>query len=337
MFLGCFASHVAASPDDTGGGYIAWLFASLIQALGNRVVKGGMHNLPLALAAYVRSKGGEIRTGARVNKIIVKDGRAAAVQLSDGEEIDFSKVVSVNTDPRQLIVDFLGEEHVGSELVQKMQHQYEWGDAYMTIYLALDKQLTYRSGSDANVSPYVHSTDSTLEYISRVYAECRSGYLPAKPFIVMCNDTAVDPGRAPDGKAVMKFIILNVPYDIKGDAAGKISARTWDDVKEAYADHIIDIISDSAAPGIRDLILKRVVHSPLDMERNLLSAVKGTVSHGGFFPYQSGDQRPLPGLGQYRMPVPNVYLCGSGAHPAGGITMAPGRNAAQVILKDLNQ
>jgi beta-carotene ketolase (CrtO type) len=334
LFLGSFACHAAVGPDDVGGGHLAWLFASVIQALGNRVVKGGMHRLPLALAGYLRAKGGQIRTGVRVSKIVVKDGHAVAVRLATGEEIGVRHLVAASTDPRQLIVDFLGEEHVGGDLVRRMQ-RYEWGDAYLAIYLALDAPLTYRSGADAGRSPYVHPTPPTLEYFSRIYSECRSGHLPAAPLIVVCNDSAIDPGRAPSGKAVMKLIALNVPYEIKGDATGKISGRRWDEAKESYADHLIDLVTDSYVPGLRDLILKRVVHSPIDMELAIPSAVRGTVSHGASLPYQSGEQRPLPGLGYYRMPVPNVYLCGSGAHPGGGVSMAPGRNAAHVILAEL--
>ena len=334
LFLGSFACHAGVGPDDTGGGHLAWLFASLIQGLGNCVVKGGMHRLPLALAAYLRAKGGEIRTGARVSKIVVKDNRAVAVRLNDGEEIGVQQVVAVSTDPRQLIVDFLGEEHVGSDLIRRME-RYEWGDAYLAIYLALNGPLPYRSGADAGRSPYVHPTPASLEYFSRIYGECRSRQLPAAPLIVMCNDSAIDPGRAPAGKAVMKLIVLNVPYEIEGDATGKISGRTWNEAKEEYADHLIDLLAKSYVPDLADLILKRVVHSPVDMESAIPSAVRGTITHGAALPYQLGGQRPLPGLGHYRMPVPNVYLCGSGAHPGGGVTMAPGRNAARVILAEL--
>ncbi len=135
----------------------------------------------------------------------------------------------------------------------------------------------------------------------------------------------------------MKLVVNNVPYDIKGDATGKIDGKTWDEVKEAYADHLIDLVTEAYVPNLRDRILKRVVHSPVDMERAIPSAVRGTVTHGAFLPYQSGAQRPLPGLGQYRMPVPRVYLCGSGSHPGGGVSMAPGRNAAQVILAELQR
>ena len=167
-----------------------------------------------------------------------------------------------------------------------------------------------------------------------MYTECRSGQLPAYPFVLMCNDSVIDPSRAPAGKAVMKMIVHNVPYEIRGDATGRITARTWEDAKEAYADYLIDHLTATFAPDLKSHILKRVVHSPRDLERLMVSAVRGTVIHGAFLPYQIGSQRPLPELSNYRMPVPNVYLCGAGAHPGGGITMAPGRNAARVILTD---
>jgi phytoene dehydrogenase-like protein len=337
LFVGGWACHVSLGPDDVGGGHMAWLFASLLQDVGNRAVKGGMHHLPLALAAYLRSRGGEIRTGARVAKILVNNNHATGVRLTNGEVIEIAEdgLIASNVDPFHLIVDFLGEEIVGAELVAKMR-RYEWGDAYMIMYLALDAPVTYKAGPDAQHSPYVHATTPSLEYLARIYTECRSGRLPAFPFVLMCNDSVIDPTRAPAGKAVMKMIVHNVPYKIRGDATGKISGRTWDEVKEPYADYLIDYLTETYAPTLKSSILKRVVHSPVDMERLMPSAVRGTVTHGAFVPYQEGSQRPLPELGQYRTPVPNVYLCGSGSHPGGGITMAPGHNAARVILSDLS-
>ena len=334
LFIGALACHAGVGPDDAGGAHLAWLFASLVQVFGNRVVKGGMHNLPLALAEYLRSRGGQIRTGARVQKIVLTDDHAVAVRLADGEEIGVHQLVVSNTDPRQVIVNFLGEERLGPDLIQSMQ-RYEWGDAYFVIYLALDGPLTYGAGAAAARSAYVHPTPPTMAYLSRIYTECRGGMLPAAPLVLMCNDSAIDPDRAPAGKAVMKLIALNVPYEIRGDATGRIQGVTWDAVKEAYADYLIELITDGYVPDLRQRILKRVVNSPVDMERVFPSAVRGTVSHGAFLPYQSGSLRPLPQLGQYRTPVPNVYLCGSGSHPGGGISMAPGRNAAHIILGDL--
>jgi len=133
----------------------------------------------------------------------------------------------------------------------------------------------------------------------------------------------------------MKFVVHYVPWEISGDATGRVRGRTWDEAKEAYADHIIDWLSDGTLPGLRERITRRVVHSPLDLQRRLPSAVHGTHQHGAFVPYQHGSMRPIPELGQYRAPVGNVYLCGAGSHPGSGVSMGPGRNAAQAICQDL--
>ena len=334
VFLATFASHPGVAPDDAGGGRLAWLFNTILQDVGNNVVKGGMHNLSLALAGYFQSQSGEIRTNALVRKIVVRDGKAIGIQLEDGDEIAVSGVIASSVDPYQLIVHFLGKEIVGPEIVAKLD-RYEWGDAAMVIYVALDGPVEYNAGLTARHSCYVHPTPPTLDYFSQVYTECRGGKLPAAPLVIMCNDSVVDPSRTPPNKYVMKLIANNVPYRITGDATGKIGARTWEEAKEPYADHIIDMITNTYAPNFKNLILKRVVHSPEDMERVIPSAVRGTVCHGAFVPYQMGSMRPIPELADYRTPVPNVYLCGSGSHPGAGVSMAPGRNAAHVILADL--
>lgn len=256
------------------------------------------------------------------------------MQLTDGEEIRVSKVVASNVDPHQLIVDFLGVAAVGPDIVRKIQH-YEWGDAAFVIYLALDGLPEYKSGLEALHSAYVHPSPPTLDYLAQVYTDCRGGKLPAAPMLVLCNDASADPSRAPRGKFVMKVIVNNVPYRIKGDATGKIKALTWKEAKEPYGDHLIDMIATNYIPNLKSLILKRVVHSPEDVELRIPSAVQGTVTHGAFLPYQMGPLRPIPELAHYRTPVDNVYLCGSGSHPGGGVSMAPGRNAAHVVLGDL--
>ena len=153
--------------------------------------------------------------------------------------------------------------------------------------------------------------------------------------IVSWNDSAIDPSRAPAGKALMKFVVLSVPYVITGDATGKIPARTWNAAREPYADYLIELITANYIPDLKAKILKRVAHSPVDISRKIISAVRGTLGQGAFLPYQTGSLRPIPELGQYRTPVPNVYLCSSGNHPGPGVSMAPGRNAAQVIFADL--
>ena len=101
------------------------------------------------------------------------------------------------------------------------------------------------------------------------------------------------------------------------------------------SDYLIDLITTNYIPDLKAKILKRVAHSPVNISRKIISAVRGTLGQGAFLPYQSGSMRPIPELGDYKTPVPNVYLCSSGSHPGPGVSMAPGRNAAQVIFGDL--
>lgn len=332
--FGSFATFLGASPDDAGGAELGWLFASILQNVGNNLVKGGMNRVTVALSDYLRAHGGEVRTGARVEKIVGSARGATAVRLADGDEIPVGQLVVSNVDPGHLVGDLLGVEMVGPEIVDKMD-RYELGDSVFVMFVALDGPVSYKAGPAASRSAHVHLTEPSLDFFARVYLQCRGGSLPSAPMIVSWNDSAIDPSRAPSGKALMKFVVLSVPYDITGDATGRIGARTWAEAREPYADYLIDLITDDYIPDLKAKMLKRVAHSPLDIERNIISAVHGTLGHGAFLPYQNGALRPIPELGEYKTPVPNVYLCSSGNHPGPGVSMAPGRNAAQVIFEDL--
>ena len=154
--------------------------------------------------------------------------------------------------------------------------------------------------------------------------------------IVSWNDSAIDPSRAPAGKALMKFVVLSVPYVITAMRPVKFRRALGMKRAEPYADHLIDLITANYIPDLKAKIMKRVVHSPVDMSRKIISAVRGSnLAKARFSPTKAARMRPIPELGQYRTPVPNMYLCSSGSHPGPGVSMAPGRNAAQVIFGDL--
>jgi beta-carotene ketolase (CrtO type) len=269
-----------------------------------------------------------------VEKILGDAKRATAVRLTSGEEIPVRALVVSNVDPAHLVVHLLGAGMVGREIVEKMK-LYEWGDSVFVMFVALESPIDYKAGSAARQSAHVHLTEPSLDFFARIYLQCRGGALPAAPMIVSWNDSTIDPSRAPAGKALMKFVVLSVPYVITGDATGRVSTRSWDDAREPYADYLIDLITANYIPDLKRKILKRVAHSPADISRKIISAVRGTLGQGAFLPYQNGSLRPIPELGQYKTPVPNVYLCSSGSHPGPGVSMAPGRNAAQVIFRDL--
>jgi phytoene dehydrogenase-like protein len=331
---GGFAAFVGAAPDDAGGAEIGWLFGMVLQAEGNNFVRGGMNGVTRAMATDLAAHGGEVRTSARVATIDVQDGKAAAVRLTSGDVIPTGGIVVSAADPAALVQDFFGEAVVGTDIAQEMR-QYAWGDAVMTIYLALDGPVDYAAGSDVGATAQVHLSPPGLTAIAQASVECRGGLLPAEPFIVAWNDSAIDPSRAPAGRALKKLVVLGVPYQIAGDASGQIAARTWDAARDPYADRIIDLVDARYLPGLRSHLLKRTAFSPLDQERQLSSAVRGTLGHGAMVPYQVGTMRPIPALAGYRTPVSNVYLCDSGTHPGPGVSMGSGRNCFGVIAEDL--
>lgn len=346
--LGSFAAFVGLSPDDGGGGELCYLFATIIQDGGNNVVKGGFVNLPMALAAYLKSKGGQIVTSSRVKRIIIENGRAVGIELVNGKVIGAKKLIASSTDPSSLILNLIGEEHVDSLLSTSIKRM-EWGDSIFGIYLALNGPLEYKSGQETlSISAQVHISPPGLEYFSKIFYECRSGKLPSDPLPIMSNDSMMDPSRVltpinsrnnhrNNNKHLIKFLVLSVPYQIKnGNDEKKESENGWESMKDRYADQIVDAISQEYIPNLRDVILKKITYSPLDYEKKPINSVKGTLSCGAVLPYQSGWMRPIPQLSNYKIPsLPNVYLCGAGSHPGPGVSMAPGRNAAQVIIGDL--
>ena len=332
--FGGFAAFVGSAPDDAGGAEIAWLFGAVLQAEGNNLVRGGMNGVTRALAADLAAHGGEVRTSSTVAQIEVADGKATGVRLESGELIPAERLVVSAAGPAQLVQRFLGKDVVSDDVAAQMR-LYEWGDAVMTIYLALDGPVEYAAGPEVGQAAQVHLSPPGLTAMAQASVECRGGMLPAEPFIVAWNDATIDPSRVPPGKQLKKLVVLGVPYEISGDATGRISGRTWDAARDAYADYLIDLVDARYLPGLRARLLKRTAFSPLDQERQLASAVRGTISHGAMLPYQVGAMRPVPALAGYRTPVANVYLCDSGTHPGPGVSMASGRNAAGVIAADL--
>jgi phytoene dehydrogenase-like protein len=230
-------------------------------------------------------------------------------------------------------VGLLGEDSLGTELVEKVR-RYEFGDAFFAVYASLDGPPEYAAGDDVANACYLHVGGDSIEHISRAFADCRAGLLPATPMLGVINESLVDPSRAPDGAHLIKLVAHFVPYEIKGDATGGIAGTNWDDVKEAYADYLISQ-AERYIPNLSTRIVTRVAQSPVDFERRMPSAVRGTHQHGAFVPYQHGALRPVPELGNYRTPLRNLFLCGSGSHPGSGVSMAPGRNAAREITREL--
>lgn len=332
--LGAFAVFVGAAPDDAGGAEIAWLFACVLQTEGNKLVRGGMQQLAQALFADLHEHGGVVRTRASVDRILVENGTAIGVRLVNGEVIEAGRVVVSAVDPAQLGKRLLDTADIGEKISEELG-RYEWGDAAFEIFVALDGAVGFRAGDDLSRAAHVHLAAPSLDVYVSAAARCREGVLPASPLVVCWNESAIDPTRAPQGKHLKKFVVLGVPWDIREDETGHVSGRTWEDARDAYADYLLDQITDDYMPDLKRHILARTAHSPVDLASRNPSVVRGTLCQGAMLPYQMGAVRPVAGLHGYRTPVKNVFIASSGAHPGPGVSMAAGRNAAQVILASL--
>jgi phytoene dehydrogenase-like protein len=195
-----------------------------MQDCGNNVVRGGFGNLPHSLAKYLESKEGQVITNLGVEKIIIKNSRATGVRLDKGKEIAAKKLVASSTDPSTLILKHIGEDYLKKQIIDKVKKM-EWGDAIMAIYLALDDSPEYYAGAEVSDSSQVHLSANTIDSFAKNYYECRSRILPSDPLAIMSNDSACDPSRVPQGKHLIKFLILIVPYKIKEFESDGISGR----------------------------------------------------------------------------------------------------------------
>jgi beta-carotene ketolase (CrtO type) len=335
MLFAPWGPHASFAPDDPcGAGEFVAPVTLICQKYGNNLVKGGMGNFTRALASYFQAHGGQVLTNAMVRKIIINDGKALGVRLEDGKEIMARKAVSSSVDPHQFFLKLVGEENLSPDIIRKAK-RIELGDSVMGIYMALSEPPEYRGAPDSMHSAYVHQSHHSMEYMSKMFSESRAGKLPAEPQMIIANETLIDPSRAPAGKHGMKILVDPVPYEIKGDALGRIGSKNWNDAKEAYADRLIEILTESYIPNLKRAILKRVVYSPVDLEKGIISAEHGTILHGAGLPYQLGGMRPIPECSGYKTPIRNLYICGALGYPGPGVITAPGRNAAQVILSDL--
>ena len=221
----------------------------------------------------MKLKGGEIITSSRVRKILVENGRAVGVELEGGKQIGAKKLIASSTDPATLILKLIGEDYVDTNISSSIKRM-EWGDSIFGIYLALNGKLEYISGQEEVAkSCQVHISPCGLENFSKIFYECRSGKLPSNPLPIMSNDSMMDSTRimpVNNNKHLIKFLVLSVPYQLDDDINNRESRKYgWEEVKDRYADQIIDNITKDYIPNLKDVILKKVAYSPSDYEKNL--------------------------------------------------------------------
>jgi phytoene dehydrogenase-like protein len=258
----------------------------------------------------------------------VKGSRATGVILENGDEIHSPLVVS-SLDPRQTFLNLLDPAWLPDELVAAVR-RYTFRGSSGKVNLALDAapQLTCRPYGDVplrRVLAGAISISPSLDYIERAYDDAKYGQFSRRPYIDIILPSMIDPGMAPPGKHVMSCFVQYAPYELK--------EGTWEQQREAFGDAVIDTLSEYF-PNLKDILLARQVLSPWDIEQTT-GLTQGNIFQGELSLSQLFFLRPAPGAAQYRTPVRGYYQCGSGTHPGGGISGAPGRLAALEILQDM--
>jgi len=294
------------------GAFRSWGFA-----------RGGTGAISNAIADAAREAGAEIRTRAPIARVATRNGRATGVVLESGEEIA-ARVVCSSIDPRATFLKMVGADKLPSDFVEDIR-RYKFRGSSGKVNLALDGLPDFRCLPGAG--PHLRGAISIspgVEYMERAYDDAKYGRYSRRPYMDVVIPSLTDPSVAPPGKHVMSCFVQYAPYHLKEGA--------WDEEREAFGDTVLDTLAEHA-PNMKGLVLHRQVLTPLDLEREF-GLTEGNIFQGELTLEQLFFLRPAPGWAQYRTPIRSLYLCGSAAHPGGGIMGAPGRNAAAKVLKD---
>ena len=284
---------------------------------------GGMGSITQAMARACREAGVDILLSTPVEELIVADGRAAGVVA--GGKAWRAKTVVAGVNPKLLFDRLVPHGAVDSDVARRM-HGWKCESATFRMNVALSElpKFTVLPKRGNHLTAGIIMAPS-IGYMHRAWLDAETGGWSRRPVIEMLIPSTLDPGLAPKGKHVASLFCQHFRFDLG-------PGRSWDEEREAAADAIVATV-DAHAPGFAKSVLGRQIHSPLDLERRF-GLIGGDIFHGKMGLDQLFSARPMIGAADYRMPLKGLYLCGSGAHPGGGVTGAPGHNAARAVLAD---
>lgn len=288
-----------------------------------RTVAGGPIAVARALERACERHGVEIRTAAAVDRIDIKDDRAAGVTLAGGTHIESRAVVSA-VDPKRTFLGLCDAEHLPPEFLWRIKH-YRMRGTLAKVNLALSALPNFNGASRDMLAGRVRLAPD-IDYLERAFDHAKYGRFSPQPWIELTIPSLVDPSLAPAGAHVLSAYAQFAPYTLR-DA-------DWDSSRTALGDAVIDTLSNYA-PGIKSLIVAAETLTPLDLERGW-GLTGGHIFHGELSLDQFFTMRPLLGFGNYATPLRNLYLCGNGSHPGTGMTGGSGINAAREISRALS-
>ena len=288
---------------------------------------GGMGAITQAMAAEARARGVHIDTGTEVINVCVDSRGAQGVQLKDGRVIE-ARCVIANVNPKLLYLKLIDAPALDPEFLQRIRN-WKCASATFRMNVALRELPDFTCLPGKTAAPHHQSgiiMAPSLAYMEQAYFDARTYGCSRAPVVEMLIPSTVDGTLAPPGQHVASLFCQHVAPVLP-------EGRHWDDHRETVADLMIATV-ERHAPGFTASVLGRQVLSPLDLERTF-GLVGGDIFHGALSANQLFSARPMVGQAGYRGALPGLYLCGSGTHPGGGVTGAPGHNAAQVVLQDL--
>jgi phytoene dehydrogenase-like protein len=321
-----------ASPYTSGSAYVL-LHHVFGEVNGKRGqwghARGGMGAITQAMAAECAARGVTLRTDAAVARVIVAEGRATGVELGSGEIVTARRVVA-NVNPKLLFEQLVAPEHLPEDFRARIAG-YRCGSGTFRMNVALSELPDFTALPGRNAQPH-HASGiviaPSLAYMERAYFDARTDGWSAAPIVEMLLPSVVDDLLAPPGMHVASLFCQHVHPDL----AQVLPGRSWDDARDEVADLMIETVN-RVAPNFKASVLGRRALTPLDLEREF-GLIGGDIFHGALGLDQLFSARPVLGHGNYRASVRGLYMCGAGAHPGGGVTGAPGHNAAREILKD---
>ncbi|WP_137700778.1 phytoene desaturase family protein [Marimonas lutisalis] len=303
---------------DIDGGIGAWGFA-----------RGGMGAISAALAASFETHGGTIHTGAGVAEILTQNGRVTGVALEDGKVFN-APVVASNMDIKRTILRHVDRDVLPEDYVRAVD-RFKIRGSSAKLNIALDSLPQFPAAPDhaSFLRGDMHTSESLPE-LERAYDDWKIGRWSEKPYIDMLIPSQIDPTMAPPGSHMMTVFVQYAPYDLA--VGGTRSGENWDEAqRKAMAETVVNQI-EIACPDIRNHILHMEVRSPAELEREV-GLTEGNIFQGELTFDQLFFNRPIPGYSDYSTPLKGLYICGSSAHPGGGVMGAPGANAARNILR----
>jgi len=286
----------------------------------------GMGAVTRAMATAAKQAGAEIRSGAEVIEVRVKDGAATSVVLSSGEEISANAIIS-NADPKRTLLKLVDPIHLSPDFVMKLQH-YRMPGTVAKVNLALSglPKFTAIDGNTAALSGRIH-IGPEIDYLERAFDESKYGEFSKQPYLEIAIPTMSDPSLAPSGQHVMSVYMQYAPF--------KLKKSDWESQRNNLGQCVVKTLTQYA-PDLPKLILTHQIITPQDLE-DTYGLTGGHIFHGELALDQFFTMRPLLDWARYKTPIANLYFCGSGTHPGVGLTGGSGANAAKEIVKSLKK